>query len=593
MLRNKFYNGSWFSSVSCILFLCLPAAQAAPIQKEMPVPIQSNWAEAPTHPRFVANNEILEVVLQGIAGEIPRMVVMSSKAKNSRRVSGEFDLKDPMAAIAYLGKQNNLIWYNDGATLYVYSGSEITTATILLSERMVAPLTDFLKRSGRFDERYPLQQIGQANAYYISAPPRYIETIQMASRFFVDQGRTLVPSATQIDIVKIKYGFVIDRTFNYRGGEVTVPGIATVLGQLLQGNQSGLRATSSNQADIPNKNNDSQTNTNYGALFNRENNADQNSSINNELVSLTNQKPIGLGERDNFSDGLQVVAHPSSNSLFLKGTRPQIELAKELINRIDIPKGQVELSLWVIDVNENDFNQLGGEFGGKVKFGKTSLGFNAAAFERGSQLTQVQTENFMMSISALVGKNEARIVSRPILLVQDNNPALFDTSQTYYIKIDGSRDRAGALEKFSAGTMIRVIPRIVDEENRVEMVLHIQDGKAKGGEGEKGGISLPVVSNTQIETIARVQEQQSLLVGGYVVNQSEAGSNKVPFLGDLPIVGNLFKFDKGLKSQYVRLFLVQPRVLPADHHYSPDDSYLATPFINESVDAIYNEMKYE
>lgn len=71
--------------------------------------------------------------------------------------------------------------------------------------------------------------------------------------------------------------------------------------------------------------------------------------------------------------------------------------------------------------------------------------------------------------------------------------------------------------------------------------------------------SLPQVGRTVISTVARVPQGKSLLIGGYTRDSDTESEEKVPLLGDLPYVGNLFKYKTRNLNNTIRFFLIQPR----------------------------------
>jgi len=96
--------------------------------------------------------------------------------------------------------------------------------------------------------------------------------------------------------------------------------------------------------------------------------------------------------------------------------------------------------------------------------------------------------------------------------------------------------------------------------------------------------SLPVVNRTLIDTVARVPQQLSLLVGGYTRSQSEQGYSGIPGLRRIPGVGKLFGQDSTTSESLVRVFLIQPRLLagsdPVEGAYMPE---VYGPGVGESV----------
>lgn len=69
------------------------------------------------------------------------------------------------------------------------------------------------------------------------------------------------------------------------------------------------------------------------------------------------------------------------------------------------------------------------------------------------------------------------------------------------------------------------------------------------------------MTNSSINTQAIISEQESLLIGGFYKEQDEAKLTKVPLLGDIPVLGHLFRAESKSKIKQVRLFLITPRII--------------------------------
>jgi len=231
---------------------------------------------------------------------------------------------------------------------------------------------------------------------------------------------------------------------------------------------------------------------------------------------------------------LSLVAYPDSNSLVVKGSPEQIRYVRQLVNALDDSRRQVELSLWFMDVVRVKLDDLGVRWesrnwdtgSGKVNFNRSTL---------------TDSTKFLAQINAISKNDSARIVSRPVILTQENVPALFDNNTSFYARLQG--ERVVSLKKVTYSTMIIVLP-IISASRRVEIEVNIEDGglsrDSSGNTADVGG--LPQVNRTSINTVARIAENSSLLIGGYTSDQAETNESRIPFLSDMPLLGNLFKF---------------------------------------------------
>ncbi|MWO43697.1 secretin N-terminal domain-containing protein, partial [Escherichia coli] len=105
---------------------------------------------------------------------------------------------------------------------------------------------------------------------------------------------------------------------------------------------------------------------------------------------------------------IKVISYPDTNSLLVKGNAEQVDFIGALVRLLDVAKRHVELSLWIIDLNKNDLEQLGVAWGGSASFSnKLNMALNQTL------VSTLDGVHFLASVYALEKKNQARIVSKP------------------------------------------------------------------------------------------------------------------------------------------------------------------------------------
>ena len=141
-----------------------------------------------------------------------------------------------------------------------------------------------------------------------------------------------------------------------------------------------------------------------------------------------------------------------------------------------------------------------------------------------------------------------------------NVEALYDTTKSFYVKVQGRNEVD--LFRVEAGTTLRVTPHVFKEGNdvRIKLLVQIEDGDF---DFERSVDTMPTVNRSAINTQALIMAGESLLIGGMTREKSSEGVTKVPFLGDIPVLGNLFKTTERGGEHKERLFLISPRLVPA------------------------------
>nr|WP_242452339.1 type III secretion system outer membrane ring subunit SctC [Morganella morganii] len=404
-MRLKNSTGGLFCLFFCLFSLPVMAEQTLLYEKKPPLQEQ-----------YVAKETRLDHFFDALAGRLDVMIISSDTVKK-KKISGTFDLSDPQAALSQMLKTMALVSYRENRTLYIYSGNEIESSMLTLNTITRNELTAFLKQTGLFDAQYPLISGRQQRILYITAPPRYLALIRSAADALEAQHseQELRGGGTEdehIQLVKLENSFVQDREITSRGKSLILPGVASALRELLDSGpaaKTGLVPQDAEQEDIQPA----------------------------ETVWLS-------GER------VRIVPLQGENSLLLKGQRNALHLINQLIKQLDVAKPQIELSLWIIDVSKNEADQLGINWQADYGTGKMKVAFNL------SELNQFTGFSFFSKIRALSAKGQANMVSRPIILTQDNTPAVFDNNTIFYSKLQG--ERMSSLESITYGTKVSVTP---------------------------------------------------------------------------------------------------------------------------------------
>lgn len=479
---------------------------------------------------YVAKNESIQGLFSAAASEAKKPIILSRLAQK-KTVTGDFDLSNPLGFLDFISGEIGLAWYDDGQTIYVYDNSELKNAVVVLRATTLPTLIEFLETTGLYTKRYPIRGESKNNVFYVAGPPAYIDLVVNAAAYLDDLYKNVDLNKQRISVIKLQHTFVSDRKIKVRDQEILVPGIGRVIEAILSNDRRELITL------------------------------DPVASTAAGVEKDKTAKPADKQQSVNDTSQIKVIPYPDTNSLLIKGTQEQIELIQALVAQLDIPKRHIELSLWIIDINKNDVDQLGIDWYGAINLGSSA---QVTVTTTGPTLTStLDGTKFLLQVTALSRKGVAQIVSRPIILTQDNVPATFDNNSTFYTKVTG--ERAANLESVTFGTLINVLPRYADQGESVEMVLDIEDGQNANNDVS----GLPLITRTKLSTIARVPKDKSLLIGGYTLENYARNKSKIPLLGDIPYIGGLFRSENETTNKAIRLFLIQPRLLEFDASWDP------------------------
>jgi type III secretion protein C len=223
-----------------------------------------------------------------------------------------------------------------------------------------------------------------------------------------------------------------------------------------------------------------------------------------------------------------VIAFPDANSLLIKGKPAQVSLIQKLVEELDLPKRAIEVSLWLVDVDRDELKKLG-------------LGDDAQAST--TRIMEPLDDNRLMAqIATLERRRRARVVTLPVILTQENVPAVFQDNHTFYLPAPGSDDVDWSPVRY--GTQVSVLPRFA-EANQIEMRLDIEDGRQMVQPGRPARAS--AVGQVAVDSVVRITQGKRLWLGAFRREAAEQGPGTVPG-----------------RSAPVRLFVIQARAVGSE-----------------------------
>lgn len=523
------------------LALCLVGTvQAAP-----------NWPAAPYS--YYAQEQSLKDVLQQFAGGFSLALEMAPGLSGT--VNGKFNAATPTEFMDRLGGVYGFNWFVHAGTLFVSPARSMITRSINALGSSITALRDALLQLGVLDERFGWGELADQGIALVSGPPAYVGLVQKTVAAL-----PLGAGGQQVAVFRLKHASVNDRVVSYRSQSVVTPGLATVLRNLILGSGSGANNETLSAVAAPLRSNPPAFAANSDGAE-----AETGGASNTAASGAKHPAKAGLRFREPT-----VQADPRLNAIIVQDIPDRIPIYKQLIEQLDVPSTLIEIEAMIVDVNSDNVSELGVTWGAQA--GKTTFGYSdfSLANSNGLPLDSAAslapgTLGFSVSnvlaarLHALETQGAANILSQPSILTADNMGALIDLSDTFYIQTTG--ERVATVTPVTVGTSLRVTPRYIEGSEgrrRVELTVDIEDGRIQD---ERRIGSLPTVRKSSISTLAIVGDGQTLLVGGYNSSQDSQQVDKVPLLGDIPLLGALFSNKNKTTQRRERLFLLRPRVV--------------------------------
>jgi len=261
-------------------------------------------------------------------------------------------------------------------------------------------------------------------------------------------------------------------------------------------------------------------------------------------------------------------------ALILSGAPWTVEHALEILESLDRAPRQVHIEAMVTEVGREDITRLGIDWGPSEDpgLGATGVPFvigeavpadaTASIPAKGLQIGKIERSflQWSASIHALEEQGRARVLSNPSITTLDGRQTALHTGETYYYEVAVAAATTGGIVKdirtFDVGVSLIVNPR-VNEDGMITLTISPTVAALIG----TSEFALPVVTERSVVTSVRVRNGETAVIAGLVSDTEQITVKKIPFLGDLPIVGELFKSRERRPAHREILIFVTPTIV--------------------------------
>ena len=263
------------------------------------------------------------------------------------------------------------------------------------------------------------------------------------------------------------------------------------------------------------------------------------------------------GMQSNVLTSDDSTASPSK-TLVLRGPKSMVEEALALAKRMDVERPQVAIEVTIYDISDTALKDLGISWTyGDVQIQETNpRGVNLGSFAR-APLT------FDGVIKALEQQDKAKLLASPNVSVLDGERAfiLIGDRINYPVLVGYSQTNAPIFSKEEerVGIYMQVAASVSSDDN-VTLSLYPQVSSVSGFLNVNGA-SYPQISTREAQTTLRVHTGDTIVMGGLLKSEETASFDRVPFLSQLPFIGELFKHRKTNKDSSQVIISIKPRVI--------------------------------
>ena len=322
-------------------------------------------------------------------------------------------------------------------------------------------------------------------------------------------------------------------------------------------------------------------------------------------------------QSSNFlSENVSIIAEPKTNSLIISASRQDYKTVKSLLEKLDIPRDQVfvkmvimelassktvnwELSYYKFIPGTNGFGRIGVSTSSLEDFlaitrdrgGTIGFGFGEDVELKlgtpGNSVTEKvnSVSGFVKFLKKNAGGN---ILSNPNIMALDNEEAYISVGANLPVETTSSTNvgNQSSIRQQKVELSLKLTPRISPKKDKVKIVLDQKIDQVSEDQSlvqsavqNRGGV---LTTSRNLKTTILVNNKETAVLGGLMRDKLEKNEGKVPILGDLPLVGWLFKSYKKRREKTHLVMFITPQVIQTHQEHK----HIFTETIGERLDFI-------
>ena len=320
-----------------------------------------------------------------------------------------------------------------------------------------------------------------------------------------------------------------------------------------------------------------------------------------KILKLDDSSSGGNGSKTILSSRGSALIDPATNTLVITDNTFILQKFEKLIAELDVPARQVMVEARIVEAEDGFSRQLGVKFGYAGSNGKNSWGSNwtnaaanrnnyvngqrtlanwardpskneipalpawtvdpnvnlptAAATSSIALVHALSSGALGLELSAQQAQNKLKIVSTPRVLTQDRKEAIIESgTEVPYQEASSSGATSTSFKKAVLG--MTVTPNITPDG---QIIMDIKINKDSVNSDCRA--TEPCINTQRLNTNVMVEDGGTLILGGIYQEENSEGVSKVPLLGDIPVVGNLFKSKTKTDKKTELLIFITPRIV--------------------------------
>lgn len=309
------------------------------------------------------------------------------------------------------------------------------------------------------------------------------------------------------------------------------------------------------------------------------------SSLSTSNVSTTASAANTAPSTPALSKDVKIVADAATNSLIITGPREEYQVVEDVVKKLDIPRRMVYLEALIMEVRVDRSFNIGVQWadgGGSVITGFSGnevtpydnlkqmttspatlpAGFSLGVLKSGIKIGDVTFPNIGAVVNAFKSDSDINVIATPQILTTDNKKASIKVGENVpYIT---SKNTNATLQDYTnydykdVATSLTITPQ-VNQSDVVRMEIGVEVLKLASVQATAN--STPITFTRTANTTVVVHNEETVVIGGMIGQDTSSGDFKIPLLGDIPVLGWLFKSKSGTGEKTNLYIFITPHIV--------------------------------
>lgn len=263
-------------------------------------------------------------------------------------------------------------------------------------------------------------------------------------------------------------------------------------------------------------------------------------------------------------EGVEVWPYELDNSLIVRGDEEGIEELKTIISKLDIAPRQIMIEARFVSIATTELESLGINW----SLERMATTFSTQFSPAGNVLIGYANGNLMANLRANLSNTHGRLINAPIITTMNNVPASigFQTTvpfltSTLVFNQSGTPTSSSSTQFLPITSQLWVLPRINNADNSITVTIMPQISDIEKFVSTANG-DVPIVNTQFVQTVRRVGNGETIVLGGLIRKEDNTSTDRIPLLGDLPLIGPLFRSSKKTVDDKELLIFLTPSIVP-------------------------------